>query len=180
MIDRAPYIYTLQCLMLACVCPFVLSSESGDGLIDHGKSVTTVLEVDSLPLVVQILLVVDCTMDNRGDHVDHKENGDGREDNTHEIARQALIDHTVALKTAPGVPQTLVVGRGCEWCLLLAETWDVKVDTSAQLCLDFKPFDHLDDLTLLLVNDTVVGTILPQVLVDIVLHITITLLFITN
>ena len=157
--------------VLACVGEYFRSSESGDGLIDHGKSVTTVLEVHSLPLVVQVLLVVDSTMDNRGDHVDHEENGNGGEDKTDEVARQALVDHTVALKTAKCLPQTLVVGSGSEWCLLLAETWDVKVDSGAQLCLDLEAFDHLHDLSLLLVHHTVVGTILPQVLVDIVLHI---------
>ncbi len=148
------------------------SSQSSDGLIDHGESVGTILVVDTLPLVVHVLLVVDVAVDNGWDHVHHEENGHGWEYETYEIARQALIDHTVALKTAPSVPQTLVVGSSGEWRLLFAETWDFKVDTSAQLSLDLVPLDHLDNLALLLVHDGVVGPDFPQVLVDIVLHST--------
>ena len=40
------------------------SSKSSDGLIDHGQSIATILEVDTLPLVVHVVLVVDLTVNN--------------------------------------------------------------------------------------------------------------------
>jgi len=146
------------------------SSESSDGLIDHGHSVGTVLEVDSLPLVVHVVLVVDLTVNDWGHHVYEEENGDGGEDQSHEITGETDIDHTVALEGAESLPQSLVVrGRG-KWSLLLAEAWDVKIDTGAQLSFDLETFDHLNNLTLLLVSLGVVRANLPQVLVDVVLH----------
>ena len=43
----------------------VTSSESSDGLIDHGHSVGAVLEVNTAPLVVHVVIVVDLAVDDR-------------------------------------------------------------------------------------------------------------------
>ena len=150
---------------------FTTSSESGDGLIDHGHSVGTVLEVDALPLVVHVVLVVDLTMDDGGHHVDEEENGHSGEDKSDEVTGKADIDHTITLERAEGLPQALVVGSGSERRLLLSEAWDIQVDTGAKLGLDLESFDHLDNLSLLLVSLGVVRANLPQVLVDVVLHL---------
>ena len=147
-----------------------LSGESSDWLIDHGHSVWTILEIDTCPLVVHVMHVVDVSVDDWGHHVDKEEHWDGWEDQSHEIAWQTLVDHAVSLEGAKGVPQSLVIGSGGEGGLLLAEAWNIQVDASAQLSLDFEPFDHGDNLSLFLVSLRVVGANLPQVLVDVVLH----------
>ena len=149
---------------------FTTSSESGDGLIDHGHSIGTVLEVDTLPLVVHVVLVVDLTVNDWGHHVNEEENGNGGEDQSHKITGETDIDHTVALEGAESLPQSLVVwGRG-KWSLLLAEAWDLHVHSCSELGLDLETFDHLNNLALLLVSLRVVRANLPQVLVDVVLH----------
>ena len=56
------------------------SSDSSDGLIDHGHSVGAVLEVNTLPLVVHVVHVVDVSVDDRRQLVYHEEDGDGGED----------------------------------------------------------------------------------------------------
>ena len=147
------------------------SGQSGDGLIDHGESVGTVLEVDPLPLVVHVVHVVDLAVDDWFHHVDEKEDWDGGEDKSHPVTRQTDVDLPVSLERAEGLPQAPVVRRGSERRLLLAKAWDVKVDTSAQLGLDLVALDHLHDLPLLLIGLRVVRADLSQVLVDVVLHI---------
>ena len=62
------------------------SGESGDGLIDHGESVSTVFEVDTLPLVVEVVHVVDVAVDDGGHHVDKEEHRDGWENQADEVA----------------------------------------------------------------------------------------------
>ena len=128
------------------------SSESGDGLINHGQSIGTILEVDALPLVVHVMFVVDLTVDNWGHHVDEEEHGDSREDESHKITGETNIDDTVAFEGAERLPHALVVRGSGERSLLLAEAWDIKVDTSAQLGLDLEAFNHRNNLTLLLIG----------------------------
>ena len=149
----------------------LLSGKSSDGLIDHGHSVGAVLEIDTAPLVVHIVIVIDLAMDDGRHHVDEEEDGDRREDQTDKIAREADVDLSIPLKSAEGVPQAAVVRRGSEGGLLLAKAWDVKVNACAKLSLDFKALDHGHDLALFLVGHRVVGAELAEVLREIVLHI---------
>ena len=146
------------------------SGKSGDGLVDHGHTVSTILVVDTLPLVVHVVLDVDLTVDHGCHHVDKEEGGDGGENQSHEIARQTLVDHSVALEGAESVPKALVVGGASEGGLLLTQAWDLHVDASAQFSLHFESLDHLDDLALLLVDLREVGAYLSQVHVEVVFH----------
>ena len=115
--------------------------------------------------------VVDVAVDDWRHHVDHEEDRDGGEDDFHEVTGETNVDHTVSLERAPCVPDAPVVWRGGERCLLLAEAWDVQVDTSTNFWLDLTALDHRHDLPLLFVSMRVIGTDLSQVLVDVVLHI---------
>ena len=153
------------------MCVVLHSGESGDGLIDHGKSVSTVFEVDTLPLIVEVVHVVDVTVDNRGHHVDEEEHWDGGENQTDEVARKTDIDLTISLERAEGFPQSAVVWRRGERSLLFAQAWNVEVDASAHLSLDLIALDHLHDLALLLVRDRVVGAVLAEILSEVVLHL---------
>ena len=103
-------------------------------------------------------------------HVNEEESWNGREDEPHEVARQTHIEDTITLEGAERLPQALVVWRGGEWRLLLAEAWNLHVDARADLSLDLVALDHLDNLSLLLVSGREVGTNLAQVLVDVVLE----------
>ena len=151
-------------------CRSAYSSKSSDRLIDHRKSVRTILEVDALPLVVHVVHVIDVTVDDWLHHINDQEEWDGREDQSYEVTRETDVDDTVAFKGAESLPQALVVWGGSEWSLLLAETWDVQVDSGAHLSLDLVALDHLNDLTLLLVRSGIVWSDLSEVLVEVVLH----------
>lgn len=153
------------------MCVVLHSGESGDGLIDHGKSISTVFEVDTLPLIVEVVHVVDVTVDDWRHHVDEEEHWDGGENQTDEVARKTDINLTISLERAEGFPQSAVVGRRGERSLLFAEAWNVKVDACAHLSLDLIALNHLHDLALLLVRDRVVGAVLAEILSEVVLHL---------
>ena len=146
------------------------SSKSSDGLIDHGQSIATILEVDTLPLVVHVVLVVDLTVNNGGHHVDEEEHGNGGENESDEITGETDIDHTVSFEGAESLPQALVVGGGSEGSLLLAEAWNLHVHSCSELGLDLETFDHLNNLALLLVSLRVVRSDLTEVLINVVVH----------
>ena len=116
------------------------------------------------------MLVVDVAVDQWHTVIEDEEEGYRGKDQSHDVTRQAYVDHPVALKGAKGVPKAPVVGFACEGGLLFAEAWDLHVDSGAQLGLHLEALDHLDHLALLLVDLRKVGADLPQVLVDVVLH----------
>ena len=109
-------------------------------------------------------------MDNRSHHVNEEEAWNDGEDQSDEVARQADIDLAIALERTPCFPHALVVWCSREGSLLLAETWDVQVDSGAHLSFDLVALDHLNDLTLLLIRSGIVWSDLSEVLVEVVLH----------
>ena len=146
------------------------SSKSRDGVIDHGSTIAAVLEVYTLPLIVHVSLMVDVSVDNGRHHVNEEEHGDDREEQSDKVAREHDIDLTIALKGAPRFQEALVVRSGGEERFLLAEAWDVKIDSSSKLGFDLEALDHLNNLALFLVRRREVRSNLPKILVDIVLH----------
>ena len=96
------------------------SSKSRDGVIDHWGTIAAVLEVDTLPLIVHVSLIVNLSVDNRSHHVNEEEAWKDGEDQSDEVARQANIDLTIALERAPCFPQALVVWCSGEGSFLLA------------------------------------------------------------
>ena len=76
----------------------MFSSESSNGLIDHRKSVAAVFEVDTIPLVVEVVHVVHVTLDDGTHHVDKEECGDSRENQADEVTGETHIDLTISLK----------------------------------------------------------------------------------
>ena len=146
------------------------SGKTSDGLIDHRKTISTILEVDSLPLVVHVVHVVNVTVDDWRGHVDKEEHGDGWENQSHEVTRKTDIDHAVALKGAESFPESLVVGGGGKWSLLFAKAWDLEVDTSTELGLDLVSLDHGNNLALLFIGLGIVRANLSEVLREIVFH----------
>ena len=110
-------------------------------------------------------------MDNRGHHVNEEEAWKDGEDQSDEVARQANIDLAIALERAPCFPQALVVWCCGEGSFLLAEAWDVKIDSCSKLGFDLETLDHANDLALLLIRCREVRSDLPKILVDVVLHV---------
>ena len=107
------------------------SGESSDGLVNHGKPVGAVLEVDAFPLVVHVVHDVDVAVDDGRHHVDEEEDRDCREDEPDEVSRQADVDLAIAFKAAERLPEAAVVWSGRERRLLFAEAWDLQIDACA-------------------------------------------------
>ena len=89
------------------------------------KPVAPEFEIDALPLVVKTALCVHSTMDQWRCHVDEEEGRNCWEDKSDEVAREANVDHSIALKGGKGLPESPIVGFSRERGLFLAEACDV-------------------------------------------------------
>ena len=68
-----------------------LSSQSGDRVIDVSDTIGSKFVVDCLPLVVVIVLDVNCAMNNRLQHVHAEEKWYSREKKSGIVAREPYV-----------------------------------------------------------------------------------------
>ena len=64
-----------------------LSSDSSDGVVSIGHSFTLVLMINTLPVKVFVVLVIDSTVDKWLHHVNEEKCWHGRENKSYPIAR---------------------------------------------------------------------------------------------
>jgi len=104
-----------------------LSGKSGESDISVNQSIGAKLDVDTLPLIVHVLLVIHITTYHWVANIDSQKDGHSWHNKSDPVGRQTNIDHAVALKRAESLPQTSVVWLSAEGGLLLAQAIDVQI-----------------------------------------------------
>ena len=113
-------------------------------------SITSILVVDTFPLVIGIVLDINGTIDDWLTAVDEHESWDEWEHDTSKVTGETKIEHSVSLVRGPGLPKSSVSWGLAEWGLLLAKSWDFQVNSGAKLWLEVISLDHGNNLSLLL------------------------------
>jgi hypothetical protein len=91
-------------------------------------------------------------MDDWLHHVDHEEDRDAGEHESHEVSREPNVDDSVSFERGKGLIVAMTAGFSGEGDILPSETLDVQVDLDFELGLCFEVLDHLHDQALLLVE----------------------------
>ena len=130
----------------------VNSSQSGDGLISHERSIHGELEIQGVPLEIVVVLNVNCSVKDWLPNVHEHEHGHHWDHESHPVLGEADVHHTVPLEGSKWTPVSLVRWFSSEGNLLFSQALDVLVDSALELGLHLVSLDHLNDLLLLLIN----------------------------
>ena len=128
------------------------SSQSGDGLISHERSIHGELEIQGVPLEIVVVLNVNSSVKDWLPNVHEHEHGHHWEHKSNPVPGETNVDHTVPLEGGKWMPVSLVRWLCAESNFLLSETLDILVDSAFKLGLNLVSLDHLNDLLLLLIN----------------------------
>ena len=146
------------------------SSQSGDCLIWHKRSVHWEFEIHGVPLIIVVMLFINIIVDKWLANVYKEEHWNSWEHNSGVVSRNTNVYLSISLESNPRIPPSKARRLFAKSKSLFSKTLDILINMALYLRFNFVSFNHLNHLLLLFVNWTVMGSDLLKPLIDIVLE----------
>ena len=146
------------------------SSQSGNGLIGHKRSIHWEFEVHGVPLVIVVMLFINIIVDQRLANVHKEEHRNGWEHKSGVVSRNTNVNLSISLESNKRIPPSKARWFFAKSNSLFSKSLDILIDVTLNLRFNFVSLDHLNHLLLLFVNRAIMGSDLLKPLVDIVLE----------